>query len=191
MQPYDLNIPASGSQMVAAVGEYIRCAASLVGVTETAIEITPLGGTTFKLLPGQAVNLKKQYSRWLIRNTSGAGSLVGEVMIGDGEFTGERVTGSVTVANAQSRNGAYSQSVATVTTAASQLLAANSSRLFLMIQNTGAGNIYVNFSGTATVANGFKIPPGGAWEAGAYCPTGAVSVIGDIASNPNVIVVQG
>lgn len=89
--------------------------------------------------------------------------------------------------------GAFTQAAATVTTTAANLLAANPSRRYLLVQNKdAAGIVYVNLSGAAaTVANGIAIEPGGSLEIQGYAPTGAVSAIGSIASNPNVVVVGG
>ena len=95
----------------------------------------------------------------------------------------------VTVMNSA---GAVAQSSSTVTTTAAQLLAAKSTRRYLMIQNNDAtGIVYINFSATATAANGIKIPPGGVYVAEAWCPTNAISAIGSIASNANVIILEG
>lgn len=97
------------------------------------------------------------------------------------------VTGQVLVAN---DDFAFGQTQSTVTTTAANLLAANASRRYLMIQNKSAtGNIFVNFAGTATVANGFLIPAGGVWEWNGSQSNQAVSAIGNIASNPDVIVI--
>lgn len=98
-------------------------------------------------------------------------------------------TGSVSVTNT---GGAFTQAAATVTTTAANLLAAKSNRRYLLIQNKdAAGIIYVNLAGAAaTVAAGLKIDPGGSLEIDNYCPTGAISAIGSIASNANVVVVE-
>jgi hypothetical protein len=60
----------------------------------------------------------------------------------------------------------------------------------LLVQNNdAAGSIYLNFGGTATLANGFKIPPGGVWEWNTFQSSQAVSAIGSIASNANIITI--
>ena len=89
--------------------------------------------------------------------------------------------------------GAYTQAAATVTNTSAQLVAANSARRYLLIQNKDASrDIYVNLTGVAaTTANGIKIPAGGSLELANYCPTAAVFAIGSIASNANIVVVEG
>lgn len=50
-------------------------------------------------------------------------------------------------------NVVYNQTAPAVTTTSSQVLAANPNRRALIIQNTGAANVYISFSATATNAN--------------------------------------
>ena len=79
-----------------------------------------------------------------------------------------------------------------MTNASAQLLAANAARQYLLIQNKdGAGNLYIAFGKAATVANGVRIIPGGAYELVGVCSTQEIRAIGDIASNPNVTTVEG
>lgn len=99
-------------------------------------------------------------------------------------------TGSVTIANV---NGAFTNSQHTVTNVSGQLRAANAARRYLLIQNNdAAGDVYVEVDGAAaTVAAGVKIPPGGSYELAGFVPNGAINAIGSIASNANVITVEG
>jgi len=85
------------------------------------------------------------------------------------------------------------QAVNTVTNASAQLLAANTARKMLVIQNKSAtGTIYLRLDGAAaTVANGLKLGPGDSLSLENYVPTAAIFAIGDIASNTEVLTVQG
>lgn len=98
--------------------------------------------------------------------------------------------GNVIITNT---GGSFTQSTATVTSTSSQLKSSNAARRYLLIQNNDAsGDIFVRVDGaTATAANGIKISAGAALELSAFVPTGAVTAIGSIASNANVIVVEG
>lgn len=89
--------------------------------------------------------------------------------------------------------GAYSQAAAEVTNASGQLLAANASRRYLLVQNNHAtADLYVNLAGAAaTTAAGVKIPAGGSLELAGYVPTAAITAIGSVASNTAVVVVEG
>lgn len=98
--------------------------------------------------------------------------------------------GNVTVTNV---NGAFVNAQKTVTNASAQMLAANAARRYLLIQNNdAAGDIYVRLDGTAaTIGTGVKIPAGGSYELQGFVPTGAIFAIGSIASNANVVTVEG
>lgn len=112
------------------------------------------------------------------------------VGIGNGQARYNRSAGSVAITNTA---GGFTQAAATVTNASAQLVAAKANRRYLLIQNKSAtGTVYLNLSGAAaTVANGVRIGPGDALEVSTYSPTAAVFAIGDIASNPDVVVVEG
>lgn len=101
-------------------------------------------------------------------------------------------TGNVTVTNPIAQQGAFTQAPKTVTSASAPHLAALATRRYLLIQNNdAAGIVYVRLDGAvATAANGIKLAPGASLEIFNYTPTGAISAIGDIASNANVIMVE-
>lgn len=99
-------------------------------------------------------------------------------------------TGTVTLAGMQ---GAYTQAQATVTSASTSLLAAKADRRYLLIQNNHAtADIFVTLDGSAaTLAKGIKIGPGASYEAAGYCPSGQIFAIGSIATQSNVVIVEG
>lgn len=98
--------------------------------------------------------------------------------------------GNVIVTNT---SGGFTHQVSTVTTTSAQLNAANAARRYLLIQNNDAsGIVYVRLDGTtATAANGIRIPAGGSLELAGFVPNGAITAIGSLPSNANVIVVEG
>lgn len=100
---------------------------------------------------------------------------------------------TTSVDNLPASQGAFTQGAVTVTNASGQVAAANAARRYLLIQNKdGAGVIYVNLTGAAaTAANGVKVSAGGALEISGYQSTAAIFAIGDIASNANVVIVEG
>lgn len=126
-----------------------------------------------------------------VRLSSTAGGAIAFVCRLGGDVRYDKApAGDVNVINF---NGPFVNAAKTVTNASGQLLAANSARRYLMVQNNdGAGIIYVRLDGTAaTVGTGFKIPAGGYYEVAGYVPSGAITAIGDIASNANVVVIEG
>ena len=112
------------------------------------------------------------------------------IRLGADVFYDKPPTGAVTIANV---NGAFSQSPKTVTNASAQLFAANAQRRYLLIQNNDtSGDIYVRLDGAAaTIGTGVKIPAMGSYELAGFTPTGDIMAIGSIASNANVVVVEG
>jgi hypothetical protein len=81
----------------------------------------------------------------------------------------------------------------TVTNASAELLAERPARRYLIIQNNDtSGDVYVTLDGTAaTTSKGIKIAAGGSYECQNFNPSGAIYAVGSIASNANVVVVEG
>lgn len=98
--------------------------------------------------------------------------------------------GNVTVTNV---NGAFANSQETVTNASTTIIAANALRRYLLIQNNDAsGDVYLRLDGgVATTATGIKLKPGESLELQGFVPTGGITAIGSIASNANVVGVEG
>lgn len=122
-----------------------------------------------------------------------AGADTVQVGIGNGQARYNRnVSNTIMLTNKQSQSGAFVQAAATVGTASANLLAANTARQYLLIQNTGSsGNIYVQFGPIpATTTAGIKIAPGGFYEQTDIISTQSVQAIGDQAGIP-AVVVQG
>jgi hypothetical protein len=119
-----------------------------------------------------------------------AGADTIQIGIGNGQARYNRSQGSVAITNV---NGTFSNTQKTVTNAGGQLLAANALRRYLIIQNNDViGDIYVRMDGTAaTLTTGIKIPAGGTYEIQGFVPTGAITAIGSIASNVNIVTVEG
>lgn len=103
----------------------------------------------------------------------------------------DRAVGNVAVTNT---GGDFITSVTrTVLNTASFLASARPGRRYLLIQNRSAtGTIWVKLSGSgSTQATGVKITPGGSLELSNYVTTTYIDAVGDIASNPDVLVVEG
>lgn len=99
-------------------------------------------------------------------------------------------TGNVSIQSPVQVLGSNTQK--TVTNASGQLVAANPNRKYLAIQNKDAsGKIYINFGAAATAANGVLIKPDSFFELNCNVLTAEIFAIGDIASNANIVVVEG
>lgn len=119
-----------------------------------------------------------------------AGAQTIKIAVGAGDGGYSRTSGNVSIIGQQ---GAATQAQKTVTNASGLLLAANAARKFLYIENNdAAGDIFVTIDGgAATLVKGKKIPPGGYWMFDTWSPSAAVYAIGSIASNANVVVIEG
>lgn len=113
--------------------------------------------------------------------------------IGNGQARYNRGAANINVLQNRVAQIAPANTQKTVTNVTVQLVAANANRQYLLIQNKDpGGDIYINFgAGGATIANGLKIGAGGAYESDNAVATNAIQVIGSIASNANIVVVEG
>jgi hypothetical protein len=82
----------------------------------------------------------------------------------------------------------FTQSTVSVTGTAATLVAADSDRKYLLIQNKGDGSVFINFTTTATTANGVEIEAGQSYEP-EKVPSNAISAISD--STASVILIVG
>jgi len=183
---YTFAVGANSVYQLDVIGDYFKILSA-----DGALDIKAEWGELKGLIAGQGLE-ETPFSRLTITDASGAANNV-RLYIGDEKFI-DGLAGSVSVSQAVvPRSSAFSNLNKTVTNASGQLLAANLARQYLLIQNKDtAGNLYVGFgAGAATVANGVRIIPGGALELVGVCTTQAIQCIGDIASNANVVTVEG
>ena len=122
-----------------------------------------------------------------------AQAVVIEGEVSPGTYTRLKVDSSGRIVSSTlSGQSSLTQTNPVVTTTSAQVLAANTSRAFLAIQNNDpSGIIYVNFGSAATVAGSLKILPGGILFVDTMVSTQAINIIGSIASNANVVVLEG
>lgn len=187
----NLKLAAGASDSFAFQGNYIRVKtfAFPEGI-DIDTEDEQGAGLDFNLVEGEDVLLEdSEFKRLRITNKAGSETNIVLLVGKNVKVNSAKVSGSVSVTTIVPSRSTVTQSQVTVTSTAAQLIAANSVRSYLMIQNRDAvGNIYLNFSTTATIANGFKLGPGESFVAESNMFTSAVSAIGDLASNPNVVV---
>lgn len=167
---------------MAVYGDYVRLSSASVRIRfETE-------ASKFTLQAGGDVEIER-FTQILISHDQVTEQTIG-IYIGDGDRVGSaNISGQVTVSN----SGPTTHTAKTVTSASASMVAANSARKYLLIENDSlTGTIYVNTAGAAaTVANGITIGPGESFEFANFVPTGQIFAIGDIGSNPNILVVEG
>lgn len=127
-----------------------------------------------------------------LRILSAAGQVVkfalGNAEVGSADSVS--VSGAVSITHPVTT---FTQTAQAITGASAQLLAANASRKFLMIQNRDlAVTAYLNFAGAAaTVAGGVKLAPGASILFDACTPSAAVFVIGSAAGSVDLVALEG
>lgn len=181
---YDFTLGAGGSQVITAEGAYFR-----VQSATGALNITVEGaGTIPSMLVGQGLK-DIAFKRLVIQDASGSAN-VGQILIAGKEFVDNRTYGVTSLTGQQ---GAFTNSQKAVTNSSNQLLAANANRRYLLIQNNDpVGIIYVRLDGgVASSSTGVTIQPGGSYELQGYVTSGAITAIGSIPSQSNVVVVEG
>lgn len=192
-----LNIKTGQKEELPIRGDGLRLVSASVPIFFKSIE----GDMDFYLEQGeQAIFDDKSFKRMQVWHSSGSDQTIIITVSEGSKFNGAKISGAVTITGTANvavtstipAQAAGSQTQNTVTSAAAQLVAALSTREYLLIQNKSAtGDIYINIGGTATIANGLKIPAGGSYEMNCNMLTAAISAIGSISSNPDVIVITG
>ena len=180
-----------------------------VTIAANSVHRHPSGGRYFKIIKATgSLNLRTeryrlnalvagqgmenvQFDYIEITDVSGASNtvtfVIGDTGFLDGISGVMQVTSTVPV-----QSGSFANAQKTVTNASAQLLAGNTARKYLLIQNNDAvGSIFVSFGAAATLANGVKIAPGGAFEMADAQSTQELFAIGSIASNSNIVMVEG
>lgn len=184
-------IPPGEPFEIAVQGDYVRVKQSAVDLL---IENAD-AGESVELSEGEDFDFS-MFKTLRISHENGAAQTV-KITISKGKRGGSaKVGGAVSVNNfpaSPANQGAFVNAQETVTNASTAIVAANANRRYLLIQNNdAAGIIYVRLDGgVATAATGIKIMPGGSMELRGYVPTGAITAIGSIANNVNVVSVEG
>lgn len=185
---YDFTIPAWGAYTLTVAGDYFKILAATGQVS-----VKAKWGELRKLIAGQGLEASP-FDRLELRDETGANNVI-RIFVGDEKFI-DGMTGTVNIgtmpAAKQANSGVFTNLQQTVTNTGGVLLAANVNRQYLLVQNKdAAGNLYLSFGVAATAANGVKVVPGGAFELVGTQTTQAIYALGDVASNTNIVTVEG
>lgn len=160
------------------------------GVCTVQFQDTNFDRATAPIYCGPGAIFNVPFTQVLIRNAAQAGKKIRIIYGVDIDF----IAGSIASIQAQVSPTALTptQTTKTVGTSSANLVAASGTRKYLLIQNNGATDIYLNFSGaSATIADGVKVgAAGGFYESAGSIVTNAITAISS-ASNAAVIVVEG
>jgi len=101
MQYYDINVPANSTQRVAAQGTFLYYLSGSAGGSDSTLKVRAgFGGTTVLLKPGQSIQLpagEVKGDTWILENYANAATILGVVLVGEGDFSDNRISGSVEV----------------------------------------------------------------------------------------------
>lgn len=184
-QKYTLDVPANGALRLPVSGKFIRVI-SCLGAFDLATEKVNLQnvgiGDGFKDKPFTWFNLKDR---------SGAVNTI-TVVVSDEEFLNAPATSTSITQAAQVQTASMAHTAPAVGVATGQLVAANTARKYLLVQNVGAVAIWVRFGAAAavTAAPSIRIPAGGDREWDSIGATQAVQAIAE-AAGASVTVVEG
>lgn len=184
---YTVTLAALGSFRLQVAGRFFKILTASGSVT-----LVSDFGTLTPLTAGNGLQ-KTPFNYLYFTDLSGGANTL-TVVVGDENFLDNSLGSVAVTSQAPVTSSAFTQVAANVTNVSAVLLAANIARKYYLIQNNDvSGIVYVNLTGAAaTAANGLRIPPGGgSLEVGPCVPLTAISAIGSIAANANVIVVEG
>lgn len=100
MQLYDITIAPNTTRQLDAPGSYFYYYSGSAGGADSTITMRGLSsGLRIVLKPGQAFRLPRgeNETSWVLTNFSNTATIIGTVIVGDGDITDNRVTGSVEV----------------------------------------------------------------------------------------------
>lgn len=141
------------------------------------------------VLPGFIA--KVPFTQIMVENAAQAGKRLRIFYGVDVDFVGG-MNATISVSSVVPVLGNFTNSQKTVTTASALLSAADADRKYFLVQNNhAAGNIFIQFGAAAGLMSGIKIGPGVSYELNANMHSGEIYAIGDIASNANVVIVEG
>lgn len=124
--------------------------------------VQPDGRGTIPLELGLGQRIKRGFKTLRVVNGDTEQRIA--LKISDGDVTDNRLVGQVDISGGlrQAANRTTSYGNAVVGLAASNVVAANTSRANVLIQNLGPGIVYHGTDSAVTTANGIQIPVGGA-----------------------------
>lgn len=188
MRTYTETIGAGQTLRVNAAGTFFRLLQTTAAVDVRFMRSSAEFASATGMEAGYAEETEQAFDSLEI--TSATAQTVKFAIRAGGNMRYDRMAGIVDINNV---GGDFTNTEKTVTNADGQMLAANAARRYLLIQNKdAAGTIHVKFgAGAATAANGVRIGPGGSYELQGYVARNEVRAIGDLASNANIVTVEG
>lgn len=186
-----VSIPAGKTVQLFVNADYLR-----IKTANIPFRFSTKNGDDFEIKQGDEVSINS-FEYVYIKNESASDEVIDlftgkNERVGSAELSGSlNLSAPVEVSNFPDNGANAVQSLKTVTNASAQLLPANPNRKYLLIQNKDlAGIIYLNVSGAATIANGLPLKPNDVYTFEGFQLYNEFRAIGDIANNPNILVIE-
>ena len=183
---WTFDVPANGSFRLVTKGRFFKIL-SCLGLLDVRSDAIALEG----VLAGDGLQ-DYPYDYLTFTDKSGGVNTV-KVVTAESEYINAPQVSTAITQNKAPQSASFGNTVKAVTNVSGQLVAANGARQYLFIENKDTtGAIYLNFgAGAATAANGKTISPGGFYELDGVIATSAIQAIGNVANNPNILVIEG
>lgn len=101
MQDYDIKLAPGEVRLINVQADYIYYRAGSAGGADAAIEFAPRsGGESVFLYPGQSYRVPvgaRMGADWTLRNRKGEATIIGQILMGEGSFQDNRISGAVEV----------------------------------------------------------------------------------------------
>jgi hypothetical protein len=102
LTPYDFNLAPGGARQIDAMGAYVYYYSGSAGGADSTITVRGQStGFRMNLKPGQGVKLPGDETKWHVANAAGEAIIAGVLVIGAGEVTDNRLTGTVEVVDGE------------------------------------------------------------------------------------------
>lgn len=174
-------LPISGNSF------YIDQDTSVAGVGYVHFQDTNLQSASAPVFVGAGFIANVPFTKILIENKLAQPGKILRIIYGvDVDFTAG-VNATIAVTDQAPVRFAGVSTAHTVTATAANIVPANASRKFAMIQNNGTIDIYIAIGAVATTANGFKLSPGGTMTFDAAVSTNAFSAITAGGTNSSIV----
>lgn len=97
MTNYPLIIPAGATVSVNTQNNFVYYESASAGGVDTSIKVVTDGGNEFILKVGQGARLQNSFKSLYVSNLMGQGTIIGNLVLSDGDFVDHRVVGTVSV----------------------------------------------------------------------------------------------
>lgn len=159
MRNYDFTVQTTGEDRKAVQGNMIAYTECTSGTQAPSIQIITDKGDDVVLNPGESVTFPQVFSSIRVRNSDAVVAIVGILLIGQGQYVNNRISGDVTLTQGTTITNVAEK---TVGVAEGVVAAASTGRRALRFwaPATNTGTIYLGATGITTANGAVRLLPG-------------------------------